>query len=66
MPPQPHRATNTWLVDYRPIIEQSLADLALWVEQDVEPQGTNFNYADGYVTLPATVLPWPHLFLSSR
>ena len=54
VPAQPGRRTNTWLIDYRPIIEQSLADLAEWVEQGVEPEGTNFEYADGCVTLPPT------------
>jgi hypothetical protein len=54
VPPQPNRATNTTLIDYRPVIEQCLADLAEWVEQGVEPQGTNFAYADGYISLPPT------------
>jgi hypothetical protein len=48
------RAVNTWLIDPTPIIEQGLADLALWVEKGVEPAGSNFDYLDGKVTLPQT------------
>ncbi|MHB8465210.1 MAG: PKD domain-containing protein [Acidimicrobiales bacterium] len=54
VPAQPKRATNTWLIDYRPVIEQCLADLGDWVERGIEPAGSNFSYADGYVTLPPT------------
>jgi hypothetical protein len=59
VPPQmaasaPGRANNTWLVEYGPIIEQSLADLADWVEQGIEPAGTNFSYENGKITLPPT------------
>jgi hypothetical protein len=50
----PERNANTWLIDYQPAIEQSLVDLAAWVEQGVVPVGTAFDYADGKVTLPAT------------
>jgi Tannase and feruloyl esterase/PKD domain len=46
------RAANTWLVENQPIVEQSLVDLIAWVEQGVEPSGTNYTYADGQVTLP--------------
>jgi hypothetical protein len=48
------RANNTWLVDYQPIIEQSLVDLGAWVEQGVEPAETQFEYRDGAVVLPPT------------
>ena len=48
------RAVNTWLVDYGPVIEQTMADLVDWVERGVEPAGTSYSYADGKVTLPAT------------
>jgi hypothetical protein len=48
------RATNTWLVDYGPVIEQSMVDLIDWVERGVEPAGTNFTFRDGRVTLPTT------------
>jgi hypothetical protein len=54
VPSMPDRSSHTWLIDYRPVIEQSLADLAKWVEDGVEPAGTNFTYADGKVTLPPT------------
>jgi plastocyanin len=54
VPPQPNRATNTFLIDYRPIIEQCLVDLAAWVEDDVAPEGSNYHYADGRITLPET------------
>jgi hypothetical protein len=50
----PGRNINTFLIDYQPYIEQSLVDLAAWVEQGVEPIGTNFEYKDGKVTLPPT------------
>lgn len=46
------RAANTWLIDYAPIIEQSLADLIAWVEDDVVPAGTNYTFDSGKVTLP--------------
>ena len=32
VPSLPNRASNTWLIDYMPYIEQSLADLIDWVE----------------------------------
>ncbi len=54
VPSMPDRSSSTWLIDYRPVIEQSLADLAKWVEDGTEPAGTTFTYADGKVTLPAT------------
>lgn len=54
LPPSPVRASNTCLVDYNPIIEQGLADLARWVEEDVPPAATSYQYADGQVRLPAT------------
>jgi hypothetical protein len=52
--PAPGRAASTWLIDYLPHIEQSLKDLAAWVEQGVRPAETSFSYADGRVTLPGT------------
>jgi hypothetical protein len=48
------RAPNTWLIDYVPVIEQSLKDLFDWVERGIAPVGTNYSYADSRVTLPAT------------
>ncbi|HEY3851221.1 MAG TPA: PKD domain-containing protein [Steroidobacteraceae bacterium] len=50
----PTRATSTWLIDYMPIIEQSLVDLCDWAERGIEPVETKFSFADGKVTLPAT------------
>jgi hypothetical protein len=52
--PSMGRAANTWLIDYQPIIEQSLLDLVRWVEDDVAPTGTSYQYHDGRVTLPET------------
>jgi hypothetical protein len=52
----PGRNANTWLINYQPAIEQSLLDLAAWVEQGIHPGDTNFEYADGKVTLPATAV----------
>ncbi len=54
LPPSPLRASNTWLVDYTPIIEQGLVDLARWVEEGVAPASTSYEYVDGQVRLPAT------------
>jgi hypothetical protein len=54
IPPAPGRAANTWLIDYQPIIEQSLVDLVDWVENGEEPAGTAYTYIDGKVTLPET------------
>jgi hypothetical protein len=48
------RNINTMLIDYQPYIEQSLVDLATWVEQGTYPVGTNFEYKGGKVTLPDT------------
>ncbi|KJE21854.1 PKD domain protein [Frankia torreyi] len=50
----PGRANTTYLVDYQPIIEQSLADLIDWVENGVEPVDTEYDYRDGAIVLPAT------------
>jgi PKD domain len=49
-----NRAPNTWLIDYVPVIEQSLKDLFDWVESGVEPAGTNYEYRDSRVLLPET------------
>ena len=54
LPSKPGRATNTWLIDYQPFLEQSLADLVAWVEQGIDPSETAFTYEDGKVTLPQT------------
>ncbi len=54
LPSSPLRASSTWLVDYIPMIEQGLVDLAQWVEQGVAPAATNYTYQDGQVHLPAS------------
>jgi hypothetical protein len=54
LPSSPNRASSTWLVDYLPVIEQSLKDLVAWVEDGVDPQPTAYEYHDGLVTLPPT------------
>jgi hypothetical protein len=51
-----NRANSTWLINYQPVIEQCLADLAAWVEQGIEPAGTNFEIRDGAVVLPRTAV----------
>jgi hypothetical protein len=51
VPSLPNRASGTWLVDYMPFIEQSLADLFAWVEDGVEPVDTAFDFVDNQVIL---------------
>jgi hypothetical protein len=51
VPSQPNRASSTWLIDYMPFIEQSLADLITWVEQGVAPVDTAFDFVDSKVIL---------------
>lgn len=52
--PNPRRQPNTWLVDYGPVIEQSLQDLIDWVERGIEPSDTAYDFSDGTLTLPPT------------
>ncbi len=52
LPSSPDRASSTWLIDYMPVIEQSLVDLCDWVEKGIEPAGTAFEFSDGKVSLP--------------
>ena len=54
LPTSSKRATTTWLIDYMPIIEQSLVDLCDWAEKGIVPAGTTYQFSDGKVTLPAT------------
>lgn len=54
VPSKPGRASNTWLINFRGILEQSLRDLVAWVEDGVAPAGTSYEYLDGKVTLPPT------------
>jgi hypothetical protein len=54
LPTSSKRATSTWLIDYMPIIEQSLLDLCDWAEKGIVPAGTTYAFSDGRVTLPAT------------
>ena len=53
-PSDPARASATWLVNYQPIIEQGLADLARWVEDGAAPAASTYTWADGRISLPAT------------
>jgi hypothetical protein len=50
----PKRATSTWLIDYMPIIEQSLLDLCDWAEKGIVPAATTYVFSEGRVTLPRT------------
>jgi hypothetical protein len=54
LPTSSKRATSTWLIDYMPIIEQSLLDLCDWAEKGITPASTNYAFSDGRVTLPAS------------
>jgi len=54
IPSKGPRAVNTWLIDYGPVIEQTMVDLIDWVEHGIDPAATSYSYADGKVTLPAT------------
>ncbi|MDB6061502.1 MAG: uncharacterized protein JWM78_1605 [Verrucomicrobiaceae bacterium] len=51
---QPNRASTSWLIDFVPIIEQSLVDLCDWAEKGIVPASTSFEFADGKVSLPPT------------
>jgi hypothetical protein len=51
LPPQEGRSTATWLINPAPIIEQTLVDLQGWVEKGIAPAGTNYDFADGKVSL---------------
>ena len=50
----PGRDNRTWLIDYAPVLEQCLVDLAEWVENGGMPAATAFAYQDGKATLAAT------------
>ena len=52
VPARANRASNTWLIDYMPFIEQSVADLMDWVEKGIDPASTAFEYRDSRVILP--------------
>jgi hypothetical protein len=53
VPPEPHRASNTRFINGG-TPTQSLKDLVAWVEDGVEPLGTNYTFQDGRVSLPPT------------
>jgi hypothetical protein len=53
-PSHPRRHNTTWLINFQPVVEQCLVDLAAWVERDVAPEGTNFELRDGQIVLPDT------------
>ena len=47
------RASNTRLIDYQPVLEQSLADLVAWVEDGIAPPVEQYRYdQDGRVAFP--------------
>jgi hypothetical protein len=54
LPSPSNRATATWLIDYMPIIEQSLIDLCDWAEKGIPPVATRYSFADGKVSLPVS------------
>jgi hypothetical protein len=54
VPPEPNRVASTRLIDFRGITEQSMIDLIDWVENGIEPSGTNYVFSDGRVLLPST------------
>jgi hypothetical protein len=54
LPPNPGRMPTTWLVNFHEVIEQSLYDLCDWVEKGIPPAHTNFTFAHGKVSLPAS------------
>jgi len=56
MSPAGIRASNTWLIDPGPVIEQCLFDLVDWVEHDADPVSTNFELRDGQIVLPPTAV----------
>jgi hypothetical protein len=41
------RSSNTRLIDYQPVLEQSLADLIAWVEDGVAPPVEQYRYDQG-------------------
>lgn len=54
VPPEPNRASNTRLIDFTPITEQSLVDLVDWVEKGIKPVASNYSYTDGKIILANT------------
>ncbi|HVV12564.1 tannase/feruloyl esterase family alpha/beta hydrolase [Amycolatopsis sp.] len=54
VPPEPHRASATRLIDSRGITEQSMIDLIDWVENGIAPSGTEYTFDNGRVSLPAS------------
>jgi plastocyanin len=44
-------AMSTRFIDYNPLVEQSLHDLAAWVEDGVAPSGTGYEYTGGRLVL---------------
>jgi hypothetical protein len=54
IPPKAGPAMTTRFIDYNPIVEQSLHDLAAWVEDDIAPRSTGFEYVGGRLHLAAT------------
>jgi hypothetical protein len=53
IPPKNGLAMTTRFIDYNPLVEQSLHDLAAWVEDGVAPSSTQFAFSDGRLRLAA-------------
>jgi hypothetical protein len=53
LPSEGGLSMSTRYIDYNPLVEQSLHDLAAWAEHDVAPVDTAYEYAGGRLTLAA-------------
>jgi hypothetical protein len=54
-PGDPRPALTTHIINYGPVLEQALRDLAAWVELGTEPPAsTAYDIVDGQVQVPAT------------
>lgn len=51
LPPSIFPSPASRLIDYNGIIDQGLADLVAWVENDVAPARSNYEYRDGRLIL---------------
>ena len=54
VPPEHNRASNTRLIDFTAITEQSMVDLVDWVDKGIKPVDSNYSYADGKIILAAS------------
>jgi hypothetical protein len=54
-PGDPHPVITTDVIDYGPVLQQALRDVAAWAERGVPPpSSSNYTVADGQVQLPGT------------